>query len=100
MRIITLRSKVKKESVKQVEGAIEKMITVIKQTSPAGIRFTSCKLPDGETFLALLELEEGVDNPLPGIAAAEEFRENLKNWVVEPPIREELEVVGSYRASV
>jgi hypothetical protein len=52
----------------------------------------------GETFLALLELEEGVDNPLPGIAAAEEFQENLRNWVVEPPIWEELEVGGWYRS--
>ena len=54
--------------------------------------------PYGETFVALLELEEGVDNPLPGIAAAEEFRENLRNWVVEPRTWEELEVGGSYRS--
>jgi hypothetical protein len=100
MRIITLRSKVKKESLANFEVAIEKMISAIKQEGPEGIRFTSCKLPDSETFVALLELEEGADNPLPGIAAAEEFRESLKNWVVEPPIREELEVVGSYRSSL
>jgi hypothetical protein len=98
MRMITLRSKVKKESVAKVEGAIEKMLSAIKQERPKGIRLTSCKVPDGETFVALLELEEGVDNPLPGISAAEEFRENLKNWVVEPPIRDELQVVGSYRS--
>jgi hypothetical protein len=98
MRIITLRFKVKKESLANVEGAIEKMLSAIRQESPKGIRFTSCKLPDSETFVALLELEEGADNPLPGIAAAEEFRENLKKWVVEPPIREELGVVGSYRS--
>jgi hypothetical protein len=99
MRIITLRSKVKKESLANFEVAIEKMISAINQEGPKGVRFTSCRLPDSETFVALLELEEAVDNPLPGIAAAEEFRENLKNWVVEPPIREELEVVGYYRSS-
>jgi hypothetical protein len=90
MRMITLRSKVKKESVAKVEGAIEKMLSSIEQERPKGIRFTPCKLPDGETFVALLELEEGEDNPLPGIAAAEEFREtsrtglssrqSAKNW--------------------
>jgi hypothetical protein len=100
MRIITLRFRVKKESLAKVEGAVEKMLSAIKQERPEGIRFTSGKLPDGETFVSLLELEAGVDNPLPGIAAAEEFRENLKNWVVEMPIREELEVVGSYRSIV
>ena len=98
MRMITVRSKVKKESVAKVEAAIEKMLSAIQQERPKGMCFTSCKLPDGETFVNLLELEDGVENPLPGIAAAEDFRENRKSWVVEPPIREELEVVGSYRA--
>jgi hypothetical protein len=98
MRMITVRSKVKKESIAKVEAAIEKMLSAIQQERPKGMCFTSCKLPDGETFVNLLELEDRVENPLPGIAAAEEFRENLKSWVVEPPIREELEVVGSYRA--
>jgi hypothetical protein len=50
-----------------------KMLAAVERENPEGIRFTSCKLPDGETFVNLLELEEGVDNPLPGIAAAEEF---------------------------
>ena len=98
MRIITLRSRIKKDSVVKFEGAVEKMLSAIKEEAPQGVRFTSCRLPDGETFVALLELEEGVDNPLPGIAAAEEFREGLKDWVAEPPVREELEVVGSYKS--
>jgi hypothetical protein len=98
MRVITLRSKVKRDSVANVEGALEKMISAIQQARPQGIRFTSCRLADGETFFALLEIEDGVNNPLPGIRAAEEFRENLERWVVEPPIREELEVVGGYRS--
>ena len=99
MRVITLRSKVKKESVAEVEGALERMITAIEHEQPKGIRFTSCRLLDGETFVALLEIDDGANNPLPGIPAAEEFRTNLKSWVVEPPIREELEVVGAYRSS-
>jgi small-conductance mechanosensitive channel len=50
------------------------------------------------TFLGLLELDEGVKNPLLDIPAGKEFLENIKNWVVEPPIREELSVVGSYQS--
>jgi hypothetical protein len=30
--------------------------------------------------------------------ADKEFLENIKNWVVEPPIREELPVVRSYES--
>ena len=32
-----------------------------------GIRYASVKLEDGVTFLALLEVEDGVENPLPGL---------------------------------
>jgi hypothetical protein len=97
--MITVRSQVQKESVAPVAGAIERMLSALKHERPQGIRFTPCKLPDGETFVALLEREEGGDNPWPGLAAADACRESLKNRVVEPPIRDELEGVGSSRAS-
>jgi hypothetical protein len=95
---MTGRSKVQKERVAQGEAAIEQLLAAIKPERPQGMCFTSCPLPDGETVVHRLELAEGVDNPWPGIAAAEEFRANLKNWVVGPPIREALAVVGSYRS--
>jgi hypothetical protein len=96
MRVLTIRSKVKQETAAEFEAAIEKLLSAVQQEGPKGIRYTWCKLPDGKTFVGLLELAEGFENPLPGIRAAEEFRENLKNWVIEPPTREELQVVGSY----
>lgn len=47
-------------------------------------------------FVALLELEEGVENPLPSIPECREFRERLPSWVAEPPAPQELEVVAAY----
>ena len=46
----------------------------------------------------LLELEEGMENPLPSIPAFVEFQEKLKSWLVEPPVPEQLTIVGSYRS--
>ena len=43
-----------------------------------------------------LELDEAIENPLPGMEAGREFMRNLQSWVAEPPVREELSVVGSY----
>jgi hypothetical protein len=49
------------------------------------------------TYVAWLELEDGVDNPLPKLPTFREFQENIKNWLAEPPILEHLTVIGSYR---
>jgi hypothetical protein len=48
------------------------------------------------TFVAQLELENGAENPLPSVAAFREFQENLKQWVAEPPIPEQLTVIAPY----
>jgi hypothetical protein len=45
-----------------------------------------------------LELDEGVENPLPHMDAGKEFMENIRNWVAGPSIRQELDVVGAYRS--
>jgi hypothetical protein len=45
----------------------------------------------------VLELDDGVPNPLLEIVAAREFQTNLKSWVVgHAPVPERLDVVGSY----
>ena len=50
-----------------------------------GIRYASIKLVDGATFLALPEVEDGVENPLPGLPEAQEFYDRLPGWYAEPP---------------
>jgi hypothetical protein len=79
MSVLMVRSKVKAESAAEVEAAVTKMFSAIEEARPQGVRYTSCRLPDGVTYVALLELEDGVDNPLPNLPAFREFQENLKN---------------------
>jgi hypothetical protein len=49
------------------------------------------------TSVAVLELDDGVDNPLPALPEFRAFQEHLKNWMAEPPISEPVTVIGSYR---
>lgn len=63
MDVLMVRSKVKAESVAEVEAAITKVFSAIERAQPAGVRYASSRLEDGVTFVALLELEGGVDNP-------------------------------------
>jgi hypothetical protein len=97
MSLMMVRAKVRPESVDEVEAAARRMFAAIEEARPAGIRYVSSKLPDGETFVILLALDEGVDNPLPAVAEFREFQASLPGWLAEPPTPEQLTVVGSYR---
>jgi hypothetical protein len=97
MNVLMVRSKVKEESVADAEAAVEKMFAAIEQAQPEGVHYASCKLADGVTFVALLQLDEGVENPLPALPEFREFVASLEDWRVDgPPIPEQLTVVGSY----
>lgn len=97
MSVMMVRAKVKADSVDQVEASARRMFAAIEQAQPQGVRYASCKLPDGVTFVAVLELEDGTNNPLAALPEFREFQESLKGWMAEPPAAEPLTVVGSYR---
>jgi hypothetical protein len=96
--VLVVQYKVEEASVAAFDAGIEKMFAAIEQEQPKGIRYAMGRLPDGVTVVGILELEDGVHNPLPGIAAARAFQEDLKGWVVggRPPAPEKLDVIGSY----
>lgn len=97
MSVLMVRSKVKAADATEVEAAVKRVFAALHEALPRGIRYTSCRLSDGVTYVALLEIDEGVENPLPTLPAFREFQENLKQWMAEPPIPEQLTVIGSYR---
>ena len=93
-----IRSTVKPECVAEVEAGVRKMFAATEQAQPKSVCYSSSRLPDGVTFLAQLELQDGAENPLPQIPAFREFQENLKQWIAGPPVPEQLTVIGSYRS--
>lgn len=98
MSVMMIRAKVKAESAVEIEAAARGMFSAIEEAAPPGVRYTSLTLPDGVTYVILLELEDPADNPLGKIPAFREFQANLKDWLAEPPAPEHLTVVGSYRS--
>ncbi len=97
MTVMMLRAKVRPESAAEVVAAAETMFAAIEKADPQGAHYASLVLPDGETFVVLLAVDEGIENPLTAVPEFVEFQGNLKNWLAEPPIPEQLTVVGSYR---
>src|SRR5258708_20635205 len=97
MNTLMIRSKVKAEHVPDLEAAVKRVFAALQQAQPNGIRYASCRLPDGVTYVAILEIDDGVNNPLPTLPEFRAFQENLKNWVAEPPSSQQGTVIGSYR---
>jgi hypothetical protein len=97
MSVLTVRATLKEEHVADAEAAVKRMFAAIEREGLEGIRYASVKLQDGVTFLALLEVEDGVENPLPGLPEAQEFYERLPGWYTEPPEVGPGTLIGSYR---
>jgi hypothetical protein len=97
MSVLTVRAKVKEEHVAEAEAAVRRMFAAIEREQLEGIRYASVKLEDGATFLALLEVADGVENPLADLPEAQEFYGRLPDWYAEPPEVRPGTVVGSYR---
>ncbi len=99
MTIVMMRANAMPEHADKIEAAEGSMFAAIENERPEGIRYSAYRVGDSETFVILLELQEGTENPLPGIAAVGTFQEDLRGgWLAEPPVMEQLTLVGEYRS--
>ena len=97
MSVYMAQAKVKTENVAEVQAAADRMFAALDAAQPEGVRYAWSVLPDGETFLALAQVDEGVENPIPGLPEFQELQEGLEGWLAETPSSQPLTVVGSYR---
>ncbi|MGA7155846.1 MAG: hypothetical protein WBY53_03315 [Acidobacteriaceae bacterium] len=95
-RLLMAQFTIKEEVLQDFQAARDKILSALSQERPKGVRYTWCVMPDERSFMGLLELDEGIENPLPNLEAGKEFMQHIRGWVAAPPIREERTVVGSY----
>jgi quinol monooxygenase YgiN len=97
MSVRMVRAKIRPGKITEVEKASKEMFDAIAAAAPPGVRYASCKLPDDETFVVLLQLDDDEQNPLVAVPAFRDFQAALQGWVAEAPVVEQLTPVGSYR---
>lgn len=97
MSIRMVRATIKADKTADMEKGAREMFAAIEAAQPQGVRYASSRLPDGETYVILLALDDDENNPLGAVHAFREFQENLKDWIAGPPTVEQLTPVGSYR---
>ncbi|QIS10880.1 hypothetical protein [Nocardia arthritidis] len=80
----------------EVAAAVESAFQALHAAAPAGVRFTYGRVTGTKDFVALLELDEGVENPLPAIEAARALQATVGKWAVGSPAPVPFELLGSY----
>ena len=98
MRTIMVRYKTKPDRAEENERLIRKVFEELREMSPAGIRYASFKLADGQSFvhIATTDSADG-GNPLTQTPAFKTFVSGVKDRCEEPPVTTELSEVGAYR---
>lgn len=97
MSVQMASARIKTERVSDVRDAARNLFAALDAAQPAGIRYAWGLLGDGETFVALVEQEDGVENPIPGLPEFRELQEVVEGSRAEAPNVQPLTVVGSYR---
>ncbi|WP_084426273.1 hypothetical protein [Kibdelosporangium aridum] len=96
MALLMIRYTVPPDEVSSVTEAVRTAFEAVDAEQPQGIRYAY--LRSGEQFMALLEVADGVENPLPGIEAARNLQATVAKLAVGPaPSPEPFEVLGAYR---
>ena len=96
MSVMMVRQNVKDGSIEEAEAAVRDLFATLDRVRPEGVRYASTRVADTSTFVILLELADGIEDPRPAIPEYVQFQEQLERWVDGPPVIERLDVVGSY----
>lgn len=97
MKVMMSRTRVKADQLEAIKAAGKRVLEALEREQPQGIRYATLQLPDGENFVTLVAIDDGVDNPLLALPEYRAFTEGFKSWIAEPPISEQLTIGGSYR---
>jgi hypothetical protein len=98
MSVQTARFRIPPRQILAVTEQIEVLFAAVHAAAPPGMRYTVLRENDGAVFTLILELTDGVDNPLPSIPAAAAFRSWLASQTDDDVTPRACTVLGRYSA--
>lgn len=98
MKRVMVRYRVKQDQAAENERYIGAVFAALERAQPAGLRYASFKLADGQSFvhIASIETTDG-SHPLTALPEFQEFTARIKDRCEELPVTVELHDVGNYR---
>jgi len=87
----------KPDRVAENERLARAVYDELRATRPAGLRYATFRLGDGVSFVHIVAHEEaGGANALTALPAFQAFAAGVKDRCASPPVRVELNEIGSY----
>ncbi len=95
-----IRFHVAAEGIDEIINAAGILSDALNVERPKGLNWTYYRQVDSGEFLGLLELPDGVDNPLPAMPEGQQLGAAVAKWITgEAAIPEPVEIVGSFNQS-
>jgi hypothetical protein len=97
MTTLLLRYHVADSDVQTVVRAVKSAFAGIEKQHPAGFRFKYYRVAETSEFVGLVELDDGVENPLPTLQAARELKATVDRVALgSPPLPVPLKEIATY----
>lgn len=99
MTTLLLRYHVAEKDVQTVLQAVETAFADLKKAHPAGLRFAYYRVADTAEFVGIVELDDGVENPLPTLEATRQLKSVVDRVAVgAPPLPLSLKEIAKYES--
>ena len=97
MSVVVVRYRTHPDRSDENAALVEQVFAELAATQPAGLRYATFRLADGESFVHVAEVstDDGT-NPLAAVAAFAEFQRGIPDRMMEGPVVADATVVGSY----
>jgi hypothetical protein len=97
MHQVIARYKVKPDRADENLELVRAVYDELERTKPAGLRYATFLLDDGVSFVHIAQADAD-PNPLPQVAAFQEFQREIADRCEEQPQVSEVQEVGAYRS--
>lgn len=99
MTTLLLRYHVAENDVHTVVHAVETAFAGLKKEHLKGLRFTYYRVAETPEFVGIVELDDGLENPLSTLEATRQLKAVVDRLAVgTPPIPLPLKVIGTYES--
>jgi hypothetical protein len=96
VRRVLVRYRVKPDQADANEQLVRAVYEELHRADPAGFRYRTLRLEDGVSFVHIAESDSPESNPLPQLAAFQEFQKGIADRCDEPPVVMTATEVGAF----